>query len=225
MNKKTIIKIIIFLIILIVLSTILYTIIGSNNDNSRFKNEYENLNNTKSENGKKYLNVEIPKENLVKYATYQDIMNLLKDGTGIIYFGFPECPWCRNAVPTLIKTAKKEEVSQIYYYNAKDIRDEKELKNGKIITTKDGTKEYKNLLKKLNNYLPEYEGLNDKNIKRIYFPTVIFVMGGKVVGSHTGTVDSQKNPYIQLTTKQQKELEKIYTENINKMYGVCDESC
>lgn len=224
MNKKTIIKIIIAIIIIVVFTIALY-IITKENDNQKFKQEYESLNNQKNEQGKTYLNIKIPKNNLIKYASYEDLNQLLKDGTGIIYFGYPECPWCRNAIPVLIKAAKKQEISQIYYFNAKDIRDEKELKDGKVVTKKEGSKEYKALLKKLNDYLPEYEGLNDSSIKRIYFPTAIFVMGGKVVGTHTGTVDSQTNPYKKLTKKQTKELEKIYTQNITKMYGVCDESC
>ena len=81
------------------------------------------------------------------------------------------------------------------------------------------------MVDKLEDYLGPYEGLNDESIKRIYFPTVIFVMGGKVVGIHVDTVESQIDPYKKLTEKQQKELKQIYTNNINKIYGTCDESC
>ena len=50
-------------------------------------------------------------------------------------------------------------------------------------------------------------------------------MGGKVVGIHESTVDSQKDPYKNLTPKQKEELKNIFTDNINKIYGTCDESC
>ena len=50
-------------------------------------------------------------------------------------------------------------------------------------------------------------------------------MGGKVVGIHTDTVESQSDPYKGLTKKQKEELNQIYTNNINKIYGTCNESC
>ena len=228
MDKKAVIKIAIILSIFIIIGIILYFILDDNAtvDEQRFKTEYEELNNKKNDKGKKYPIVSIPKDNNVIYASFDEVMELLDNGTGILYLGFPECPWCRNAIQVLIETAKDNEVDQIYYFNAESMRDEKTLDaNGKIVTTKKGTDEYYKLVDKLEDYLGPYEGLNDESIKRIYFPTVIFVMGGKVVGIHVDTVESQIDPYKKLTEKQQKELKQIYTNNINKIYGTCDESC
>ncbi len=228
MDKKAVIKIAIILSIFIIIGIILYFILDDNVtvDEQRFKTEYEELNNKKNDKGKKYPIVSIPKDNNVIYASFDEVMELLDNGTGILYLGFPECPWCRNAIQVLIETAKDNEVDQIYYFNAESMRDEKTLDaNGKIVTTKKGTDEYYKLVDKLEDYLGPYEGLNDESIKRIYFPTVIFVMGGKVVGIHVDTVESQIDPYKKLTEKQQKELKQIYTNNINKIYGTCDESC
>ena len=44
----------------------------------------------------------------------EEIFDIL-DGTGIIYFGFPECPWCRNAVPVLLDAAEEVGIEKIYY--------------------------------------------------------------------------------------------------------------
>ena len=55
-------------------------------------------------------------------------------------------------------------------------------------------------------------GLNDDTIKRLYFPTVIFVKDGKVIGSHSGTVASQTDPSIALNESEHNELKKIYTD-------------
>ena len=213
--------------IFVILGFLLFVILGDNAtaDEKHFKTEYESLNNKKNDNKKTYPTVTIPKNNNVKYASFDEVMDFLDSGTGILYLGFPECPWCRNAVPVLIDRALENEVENIYYFNALSIRDIKELKDGKIVTTKKGTKEYYKLVDKLKDNLGAYEGLNDDSIKRIYFPTVVFVMGGKVVGTHIGTVDSQDNPYKPLTKKQKKELETIYDKNIDKIYGICDESC
>lgn len=225
--NKTVLKVIGLLGIVLIVGIILYVVFddSSSRDEKKFKNEYESLNGKKNDNGKKYMSIEIPKDNNVTYADFDKTMEFLENGTGILYLGFPECPWCRNAIPVLIDMAWENEISDIYYFNALSIRDVKELKDGKIVTTKKGTKEYYKLVEKLSDFIGPYEGLEDESIKRIYFPTAVFIQGGKIVGSHIGTVDSQEDPYKALTKSQKKELEKIYTENINKIYGACDDSC
>lgn len=223
MKKQIIISIIIVILLLAGL-LIYYFFAKEKSDSEKFKEEYEHINGEVI-NGKKVLSIEIDKENGVKYVSFSELMDVLENGTGIIYFGFPECPWCRNAVPVLIDAAKQMELENIYYFNAHDIRDEKELKDEEIITTKEGTKEYYELVDALDDVLTPYEGLEDENIKRLYFPTTVFVMGGKIVGSHIGTVDSVENPYKKLTKKEETELLKIYKSNIEKIYGVCDSSC
>lgn len=224
MMKKIIIIMLSIFLLGVICFSVYYFILREVPDGARFKEEYESLNG-EINNGKKIVDMKIDEDNLMKYSSFEEIMNVLNDGTGIIYFGFPECPWCRNSVPIIIEAAKKNEIGQIYYFDASKIRDVKELKNGKVITTKEGTKEYYKLLDKLKDVLDPYEGLEDESIKRLYFPTMVFVMGGKVVATHTGTVESQKDPYKKLTNKEEKELLKIYEEAIEKIYGVCDESC
>ncbi len=187
-------------------------------DAIKFKEEYESLND-------KSLEVSIPEDNKIKYASFDDIMSLLTDGTGVIYFGFPSCPWCRNMIPILLNSAADTDLENILYFNALDIRDSKHLDdNGNIITDKEGTEEYYQLLDKLTDVLGSYEGLNDPSIKRLYFPTVIFVKKGEIVGTHIGTVDSQTDPTIKLNKQQSDELYQIYIENMQKVLGIlCDD--
>ena len=138
----------------------------------------------------------------------------------MIYFGFPECPWCRNAVPVLIETAKEIGIDKIYYFNALSIRDKKHLnENGKIVVDEEGTEEYKELVDLLYDYLGEYEGLNDSSIKRLYFPTVVFIKNGNILGMHIGTVNTQTDPSEELTTQQIEELKKIYTKYMLEVLG------
>lgn len=198
-----------------------------NNDALKFKNEYEILNGTKNDYNKEYLKMEIDSNNPVVYATYDEIMNVLDDGTGIIYFGFPECPWCRNAVPVLLDALEELGIDKIYYFNALDMRDQKHLdENGNIVVDKKGTEDYKKLVQRLYEVLPVYDGLNDDTIKRLYFPTVVFVKDGNVIGLHTSTVNSQEDPYKGLTKNQYNELKQIYTDYINETYDIlCDQSC
>lgn len=198
-----------------------------NSDSLKFKEEYESLNGKENSSGKNYLSLNISSNNPIVYSSFQEVYNLIEKGTGIIYFGFPECPWCRNAVPVLLDAAQELNISKIYYFNALSIRDKKHLdENGNIITDEEGTEDYKKLVEILYNELPVYDGLNDDSIKRLYFPTVVFVKDGKIVGIHTSTVDSQSDPYIKLSEEQYSELKNIYLDLMNKTYDViCDQSC
>ena len=202
-------------------------------DALKFKEEYEALNGKTSTNKKKYPRVDIPSENAIKYATEDEILDVLESKTGIIYFGFPNCPWCRNAIPVLLNAAISTGVEDIYYLNVYDIRDTLALDNdGKIITEKEGSKGYKKLLLKLDSILEDYT-LEDEdgnkvetNEKRIYVPLVVMVREGNIVAYHMDTVESQTDPYITLDEKQTEELYNIYVDGILKMQdSACDESC
>lgn len=217
-------KLISILIILLIVS-------GCNNkietDSKKFKKEYEALNGQTSKSGNEYLNMKIDDDNPIVYVTYDKLIDIIKNDTAVIYFGFPECPWCRNAIPVLIDSAKEMGIDKIYYYNAVSIRDKKSLDEfGNIVVEEEGTEEYKKLIELLYDYLPSYSGLNDEKIKRLYLPTVLFVKKGKIIGQHTSTIDSQKDPYTKLTNKQYNELKSIYSDFINKAFEiVCDEAC
>lgn len=194
-------------------------------DPLKFKAEYEELNGVKmGSSDNTYLSLELPNDNKIKYATIEEVLETLEKGTGVIYFGFPKCPWCRNMIPVLIDAASDSSLTNILYYNAYDIRDQKSLdKDGKIQTDKEGTKEYYELIEKLSSILEPYEGLKDDSIKRLYFPTVVMVKNGKIVDYHIGTVDSQEDCNIPLTDEQKEELYQIYYTGIVKVTGeACD---
>ena len=203
-------------------------------DSVKFKEEYEKLNNKINENNqKKYPQMDIPKENVIKYADVNEILDILKSKTGVIYFGYPECPWCRNAVPVLLNAAVGTGLARIYYYNANQIKNILEVDNDGNIIEKQKEKEgYRELLAALDDILKEYT-LTDKNgkevktgEKRIYVPLVVFVKDGKIIGYHEATVDSQEDPYKVLDDKQTEELYNIYVENILKVQdSSCDDAC
>ena len=60
--------------------------------------------------------------NLVKRLKEQresiiSIVKILEHGTGVVYLGFPECPWCQAYVPMLNEVADIEGLEKIYYFN------------------------------------------------------------------------------------------------------------
>ncbi len=193
-----------------------------NKDERNFRQEYEKLNGKATgREDRKYLSVTIPEKNWVQYTSTDEVLQLLEDGTGIIYFGFPECPWCRSLVPVLFSAMEEAKYQKLYYCNALEERDSKHLdETGTVVTDKKGSKNYAKILSRLADHLDSYEGLNNEAIKRLYFPTVVFVKDGQVVDYHEGTIDSQKDPYQKLSDKQANELKNELIGGIKKVQGL-----
>ena len=124
----------------------------------------------------------------------------------------------------LLDASNEVGIDTIYYFNNKEDRDVKELVDNEIVIKKNGTQNYYKLVDKLESVLGEYEGLNDSSIKRLYYPTVIFVKDGKIVDSHIGTVDSQENPSIFLDKQQYEELKTTLVNKMTKLI-VCEGAC
>lgn len=103
--------------------------------------------------------------NVFVYRNLDEINKILENGTGVVYLGFPECPWCKAYVPYLNEVAINENLDKIYYFNILNDR-------------KNNTSGYKKTAQLLNDYL-KYD--NEGN-KRIYVPAVIAVNNGKIVG-------------------------------------------
>lgn len=202
--------------------------------NIKFKEEYESLNDTiRESDGAKYNNVSIPEDNPVVYVDAKEALNILKNKTGIIYVGANWCPWCRNAVPVLLDVAKDRNIGTIYYLNLDDEKSSYEVRDGKLVKTKEGTESYYELLEFLKSELDDYILTNngkkyDTKEKRIYMPFVIATRDGKVEATHTGTVTLKKdqNKYSSLTDKQHDELYDIYNNMFSKIYNSsCDDNC
>lgn len=208
-------------------------------DEIKFKNEYESLNDTIRE-GTGVLNpsIKVITDNNVEYLSDEETVKFLEKGTGLIYMGFKECPWCRNAVPVLLKATTNASLEKIFYLDVTDIKSTiiLDAKN-KPKTIKKGTESYYKILGLLDEYLDDYNLITDKGKKistgekRIFSPTVITVKDGVVVGFHVGTVDGHNKgedgflPY--LNEKQEEQLYGIYEGMISKISefncnGGCD---
>lgn len=167
----------------------------------------EDLDNDAKRFSQEYSNIEVNENNPMVYKTDKEIIEILQSGTGIIYFGFPECPWCQNALPVLLEAAKEMNIEEIYYFNPKEIRE-------------NNTETYQKIVELLGDNLTVDENGN----KRLYVPDIYFVSGGKIIGHHFKTVDSQANSTDNpLTDEEQVELKNIYKGLISKTYNVeCD---
>lgn len=233
-NKKNILITIILILVIIGSVFLVYnTFIKNKNikenkkalqeNSNQFKKDYELLNGTKDDKGNlKYIDISLPETNPFKYATINEVLELLKNGTGILYIGMPECNWCRNMLPILIEAANETKTDTILYYNPKQIRT-------------DNTSEYQEIVSLLNPYLStdtttqkETDTNFDKNKKRVYMPDVYIIKNGKILGNHAVTLDSQKDSKIALNESQHQELKTIYKDLMLKLSNsnVCeDDGC
>jgi len=182
--------------VLLVLSIVLLTACSIDTqvytDGAKFEKEYEALN-------KNGIVVDIDTNANIKYLELNEVLDFFENKTGVIYFGFPNCPWCRNIIPSLLDVSKEEGYT-LYYFNPKDVR---------------GTenKEFKELMNILDPYLTS----DSEGVKTLYVPDVYFVKDGQIVGNHLGSVSTQTNPYETLTNEQKEELKQIYKDLFDKL--------
>lgn len=168
--------------------------VAEKTDTEKFKEEYEALNEEWES-----VYVEVPEDVEITYLDEKELISFLENGTGILYFGWQSCPWCRNALPALMEVAVDYGQS-IHYFNPKVIR-----------SSENETYQF------LMEYLDEYLSSDENGTKKLYVPDVYFLKDGQVMGHHLDTVESQDDPYEPLTNEQFAELKQIYEENINKI--------
>lgn len=182
--KKLVALVLTFLLILTGCNTVEVTKVKDDikTDSVRFHSDYDTMS----------------KENLYEYATYDNVMDTLNKGTGIIYLGFPTCTLCKEVVPILNDVAKEKNVKSILYYNFKDIRD-------------NNTEEYQALAKLLSDYIK----LDDEGNKRISAPTIVFVNKGNIVGVYVGIINSDFEEIM--TSEEKNNLKQNFKSLIDKM--------
>ena len=144
------------IIIFILIGVIIFLLVGNNkeeetvlSDAARFSQEY----------------TLVDENNKFVYSDIDEIIDILEDGTGIVYLGFPECKWCQQYVVYLNEVAKDRGISKIYYYNIREDREK-------------NTKDYQKIVSLLKEYLEEDEDGNP----RVYVPAVTFMSNGKILG-------------------------------------------
>ncbi len=103
-------------------------------------------------------------DNVFTYRSLKEVNKMLEKGTGVVYLGFPECPWCQGYVGYIDEIAKKVGIDKVYYSNVLEDRS-------------NNTEEYQTTIKLLKDYLPNDEEGNP----RVYVPLVVVIKNGKVV--------------------------------------------
>ena len=108
---------------------------------------------------------EIGANNRFVYAAPEEVLQMFEDGDGIVFLGFPECPWCQKLAPIVNEAARAEGLEKIYYLNIRTARAE-------------NSAFYRALVKKLAKYLEKDEDGNP----RMSVPDVTALRDGEIVG-------------------------------------------
>ena len=101
------------------------------------------------------------------YASDEEVLNIFDSGSGVVFLGFPQCPWCQHLSEHVDRAARAEGVDKIYYLNIRDAR----ASNSEV---------YQKLVKKLESYLDK----DDSGKPRIFVPDVSIVKNGKIIGRY-----------------------------------------
>lgn len=154
----------------------------------------------------------IDENNVFVYRDINEIIKIMENGTGIVYLGFPECPWCKTYVSYLNEVAKEVGIDKIYYFNILEDR-------------KNNTDEYQKIVSILDKYL-QYD---EEGNKRIFVPNVSFHISGEIIGNDFETsLDTKgfKRPEDYWNEERIDNLKlrlKNYMEQIKYESGMCND--
>ena len=101
------------------------------------------------------------------YASDKEVLSIFDHGSGVVFLGFPQCPWCQRLSEYVDRAARAEGIDKIYYLNIRDAR----ANNNEV---------YQKLVKKLEPYLDK----DDNGKPRIFVPDVSIVKDGKIIGRY-----------------------------------------
>lgn len=125
--------------------------VGKNSgDAARFADEY----------------AQVTEDNVFVYRNVDEILKTMRNDTGIVYLGYPECHWCQAYVRYLNEAAKAAGVSEIFYCNTKEVKESNMDKYYELIALLDG-------------HLQSTE----TGEQWIYVPNVSFHVNGELIGN------------------------------------------
>ncbi len=191
-SKKNIIIICIILLIaaigaLFIFSNSKKDEVTINKDAKKFAKEYKN----------------VSEDNPFVYKNVDEIIKIMKNGTGVVYLGYPECPWCGEYVKYLNEVAKEVGIEKIYYCNTKKVKEENMDKYYELVSLLRGNLQY-----------------TDEGEEWIFVPNVSFHIEGNIIGNDYETskdTHGLKDPKEYWTKEEVKDLKKKLTDYMIKV--------
>lgn len=164
---------------------------------------------------------QLEEDNAFEVIAKEDLKDFIEHGTGILFLGYPGCPWCQAYLPILDEVLKAEDM-QAYYYNIREDKDEDrdfydeiaQLLIDKNATNQDDIVQYDNDGKKV-----------------IYMPLTLFIEHGgiKQYNGETNTLDSDEISPDDYWTEEKvdtlKETLSAYTQSVKKAQEENEKGC
>jgi len=143
----------------------------------------------------------VPESNRFSIETADQIMDRFDSGTGIIFLGFKECPWCQKMAPILNEAAEAGGAN-IYYIDIRKLNQE----------TPD---EYQALISYLVPYLPK----DANGSVRISTPDISFVRNGEIIWRYEmdAVSDAERTPDEYWTEARKERALKQFDKQIKEM--------
>jgi hypothetical protein len=140
----------------------------------------------------------VSEEHSFAAASFEEAVNLLEEGTGVLVLASPDHPLFQYAFPVLeeaFNEMNRNEVfgEKILYY---DISYDSEADNERYQTLADYTK--------------TFLAADEHNNHDIHVPNIYFIRSGEIIGSHTSAVPNETDPDSPLDERQKSELLGIY---------------
>ena len=125
--------------------------------------------------------------------------------TGIIYFGFPGCPWCDEVVDILEEVSQETQIP-IHYVRTRKGKEE----NFEHTYSQSQKEEWMR-------YISSYMSDNEEGIPTLYVPLVVCVENGIAISAHVGTVEDHDAHERLMSEQEIKEVRNIYKKMFNKL--------
>lgn len=134
----------------------------------------------------------------IQEITFEEAIDFFEQKqTGVLYFGFKDCPWCQCARPILEKVAIENDQT-IYYVKTRK-------------ADKNHTRLYDDTQKeRIRPYIEKYMEDNEEGELTLYVPLVLQVQEGVVKDGHMGTITNHDATQRKLNDAEKEELEEIY---------------
>lgn len=97
-------------------------------------------------------------------SSEEDIISTVREGTGVVFLGFPACPWCQGFAPIANEAAKNAGLKEIKYLDIRESRQQ-------------GSEAYLTLVDLLRDYLP----VGDDGQPHITVPDMTVLRDGEVL--------------------------------------------
>lgn len=116
---------------------------------------------------------QLPEENVFYAGNEESLLKLLKHGSGVIYLGFDECPWCQAFAPYLNEVSEDNDLRVMYYDILEDRTNDTEF--------------YQELVSTILEQGEDIIGYDNDGNARVYVPLVLYIVRGEIIGSSDET--------------------------------------